>query len=132
MYMMYIFYPMFRLGNIKISKDNFSNVISKMIDDYVSDHKISKDIHEEILAMSHLDFEVASYFNEREMNLTNELYDLLINAGINEENLLEKIHIMIGMIDNFCHEIVFHEHNELDYEKIKTIITKSISNLITN
>ena len=127
-----IFYPMFRLGNIKISKDNFSNVISKMIDDYVSDHKISKDIHEEILAMSHLDFEVASYFNEREMNLTNELYDLLINAGINEENLLEKIHIMIGMIDNFCHEIVFHEHDELDYEKMKSIITKSISNLITN
>ena len=127
-----IFYPMFRLGNIKISKDNFSNVISKMIDDYVSDHKISKDIHEEILAMSHLDFEVASYFNEREMNLTNELYELLINAGINEENLLEKIHIMIGMIDNFCHEIVFHEHNELDYEKMKSIITKSISDLITN
>lgn len=125
-----IFYPMFKLGNIKISKDNFSSVINKMIDDYVKDHKIAKDIHEEIIAMSHLDHEVADYFNNREMNLTNELYELLKDAEFEEVDLLEKIHIMIGMIDNFCHEVVYHNHNELDYEKMKNLIIKNIYNFI--
>ena len=81
--------------------------------------------------MSHMDEEIAEYFYKREMKLTNGLYELFKQANIKEDDLLEKIHIMIGMIDNFCHEIVYHKHNSLDYQKMKKILLIAIEHILT-
>ncbi|MBP3596161.1 MAG: hypothetical protein J6J60_02005 [Clostridia bacterium] len=31
----------------------------------------------------------------------------------------EKIHIAIGIVENLCHEIVYHKHEKIDYEAMK-------------
>lgn len=51
----------------------------------------------------------------------------LIDTGLYSENLKEKVHISIGMIDNLCHEIVYHKHSELNYEKMIDIVVSTIS-----
>lgn len=127
-----IFFPVLKFNENRFDINNFSNIISEMINEYVNEHKISKNTHEEIMSMVHTDKEIAKYYYNREMNLTNELYNLLVSNNINSNNLKEKVHIIIGMIDNLCHEIVYHQHEELDYNKMTDIVINNINNLIKN
>ena len=46
------------------------------------------------------------------------------------KDLSEKVHIIIGIIDNLSHEIVYHKHDGLDYDKMKTLVINNIVNLL--
>lgn len=124
-----IFYPMINLPIKSFDKNNLDEVIRKMINSFIKNHKLSQSAHEEIIAMAHSDKDVAFYFHKREMEMTKIIYDLLINNGFDNKNLLEKSHICIGLIDNLCHEIVYHKHNELNYEIMTNICVSSIVNI---
>ena len=47
-----------------------------------------------------------------------------------EENIEEKVHIIIGIVDNYCHEVVYHKHKTLDYGVMKKQIIKIIKDLL--
>lgn len=131
-----LFYPMLLIANenikTNINKENFSSILRDMINKFIKNHKISKTAHEEIIAMTHSDQEVAKIFHDSEMEMANKVTSILLENGFKSENLSEKVHVAIGMIDNLCHEIVYHKHKELDYEKMIDIVVKTISNMITN
>lgn len=125
-----IFYPALKFDLKNIDINNFEIIAKDIINKHIKDHKISKNAHEEIMAMVHTDKEVATYYYNREMNLTNSIYEMLIKNNINKKHLKEKVHIIIGMIDNLCHEVVYHNHNELNYDIMTDVIIKNIINLI--
>lgn len=129
-----IFYPMLLIANnnikANITKENFSFILRDMIDKFIKNHKLSKTAHEEIIAMTHSDQEVAQIFHNSEMEMANKVTALLSENGFESENLSEKVHVAIGMIDNLCHEIVYHKHKELDYEKMIDIVVKTITNML--
>lgn len=116
-----IFYPMLNIPAKNFDKNSLDKIIRKMIDSFVQNHKLSKSAHEEIMAMAHLDKEVAFYFHKREMEMTEKIYKLLVNNGFDSKNLMEKSHICVGLIDNLCHEIVYHKHERLDYNIMTNI-----------
>ena len=60
--------------------------------------------------------------------MTNKIVSLLENNEITTNHLKEKVHIIIGVIDNLCHEIVYHKHEQLNYD----IMKKEVINLITS
>ena len=126
-----IFYPMLNRSNYSFKKNELSDVIKKMIKKYISNHKLSLTAHEEITAMVHSDKDVAFYFYKREMETTNSISKILINNNFNIENMEEKVHIIINLVDNLCHEIVYHKHSELNYNAMTDIITSEIVNLLT-
>lgn len=125
-----IFYPMPNIMNSKFDKNDFPEVIRKMIKLYIQEHKLSQDAHEEIMAMTHSDKDVAYYFNKREMDTTIDIVSILRNNGFNTDNINEKVHIVIGMIDNLCHEIVYHKHEGINYDVMTEIVVQSITNII--
>lgn len=126
-----IFYPVLNISDFNLNKNNLYDVIKKMIQKYISNHKLSLTAHEEITAMIHLDKDVAFYFYKREMEMTNTISSILIKNNFNIENMNEKVHIVVGLVDNLCHEIVYHKHTELDYNIMTDIIIKEIINLLT-
>ena len=126
-----IFYPMINSPEYNIDKNNLSNLVKKMIRIYISNHKLSLTAHEEITAMVHYDKDVASYFYKREMEMTNTISEILINNNFKMQNIKEKVHIIVGLVDNLCHEIVYHKHSELDYDAMTDIITNEIVALLT-
>ena len=69
------------------------------------------------------------YFHKQEMNMTIKIYNLLIENGFDDKNLMEKSHVAIGLIDNLCHEIVYHKHNKLNYEVMTQICIDTIVNI---
>ena len=125
-----IFFPMINLLDIKFNKDDFSNIINKIIRQHISNHKLSKIAHEEIMAMIHSDKEIASYYYKREIDMTNKIAKMLEKNGFTISNINERAHLIIGIIDNLCHEIVYHKHNELDYNKMMDLAIESIIHLV--
>ena len=125
-----IFYPMLNMPNVIFSKDDLPNIVENMIKRYISNHKLSAIAHEEITAMTHSDKDVAFYFHKKEMEMTNKISDILIENNFNILNINEKVHIVIGLIDNLCHEIVYHKHKELDYEIMTDVVVNEIVNIL--
>ena len=46
-----------------------------------------------------------------------------------DEDLYEKVHKMRGLIDNLCHEIIYHKHDDMDYDLMTNLVTENIKNL---
>jgi hypothetical protein len=64
--------------------------------------------------------------------MTEYIKYLLIKNNFKDNNLNEKVHVMIGMIDNLCHEVIYHKHKNMDYEKMTDIVIENIINLFKN
>ena len=83
-----------------------------------------------MMAMSHLDEDIANIFNESEINMTNRIVEILKNNGFDIPNLNEKVHLIIGIVENLCHEIVYHKHSSLDYDVMKDEVINIILNIL--
>jgi AcrR family transcriptional regulator len=126
-----IMYPMLNILETKQVKINdLKSVIESMIDNFIKTHNISKKAHEELMAMSYLDEDVANIFNNSEVEMTKKIVSLLENNDIYIVNAREKVHIAIGLIDNLCHEIVYHKHENFDYNKMKEEVINIIVNIL--
>lgn len=124
-----IFFPMLKINDDDFNINNFESTLREMIKEYIMDHKVSQTAHEEITAMIHSNKDVALYFYKRELLMTETIKNILIKNGFKDNNLNEKVHIMIGLIDNLCHEIIYHKHKSMDYNIMTDIVIKTISNL---
>ena len=124
-----IFFPMLKFNTKSFDINNFDLVLRDMINDYIKNHKISKTAHEEITSMIHSNKDVAKYFYEQELLMTDNIKNILIDNGFNDDNLYEKVHIMIGMIDNLCHEVIYHRHKDMDYDVMSDIVIDNIKYL---
>lgn len=126
-----IMFPMLGiLETTKIDFKNLNNLLENMIDSFIKSHTISKKAHEELMAMSHLDNDVAKIFKDSELESTNKIVNILNTNGIRKDNLEEKIHIIIAMVDNLCHDIVYHKHENINYNTMKNIVINEIIHLL--
>lgn len=126
-----IMFPMLGIiDNKDVDKKNIREVFVKMIDSYIKTHTIKKEPHEELMAMSCLDKDIANIFNDREMLLTMKVSSILIKGGFNDKNIEEKAHLLIGIIDNYCHEVVYHKHKDLNYDVMKEELLDIIVNFL--
>ena len=127
-----IFFPMLIDKNYKFNKKDFENLIKDMIDSYIKNHKISNVAHEEIMSMIHSDKKVAKFYYQRELDMTNSIKDILLSNGFKDNNLSEKVHIMLGLIDNLCHEITYHKHDHMNYDIMTNLVIDNIKELFKN
>ncbi len=127
-----IFYPILKNKDILFEKKDFDKLLKQMINHYIDNHKISTIAHEEITSMIHSDKKVAEYYYKRELEMTNTLKEILIHNKFSEEKLYEKVHITLGLIDNLCHEIIYHKHSEMNYNDMTELVINCIKNLFKN
>ena len=127
-----IFYPMLNVitDNIKIDKNNIEDLLRIMINRFIENHKLSQSAHQEIMAMTHSDDDIAHFFQEHEIYMTKTIVNLLDQNDFQSEHLLEKVHIAINLIDDLCHEIVYHKHADMNYDIMIDLVIKSIVQLI--
>ena len=80
--------------------------------------------------MIHSDKEIAEFFREYEIYITNSIVKILLNSGFRPDNLTERVHISLHLIDDLCHEIVYHKHEEINYNIMTDIVIKSVIDLL--
>lgn len=105
---------------------NLESIIYEWVEGFVKVHELEKVAHEELIAMSHLDDEVSSLFYQQEVSMTNQISKILKHQGFAIENMKEKIHIIINLVDSYCHEVVYHQHPEIDYEVMHQVLIQTI------
>lgn len=119
------------LSHIKEEKfDNLKNTISSVIDLTTASHTANANAHEEMIAMSHLDEDVHQQFMLAEQKLTFTINDALTANNVHINNAIEKIHIAYNLVENYCHEYVFHRHDFIDYKKMKEVVVDEILHLL--
>lgn len=127
-----ILFPMLDVIDKKIiDKSNVDEVISKMIDNFIKTHNMKKEAHEELMAMSYLDADISAVFNKSEIELTDKISNILVESGFSSQNIREKVHVIIGIVDNYCHEVVYHKHDSIDYDVMKKVIINTIKGLLS-
>ena len=125
-----IFHPMLHMSNINLEKNDISSLMKSMIKKYISNHKLSAVAHEEIVSMAHSDKDIANFFYEREIEMTKKISDSLTENGLKIDNIYEKVHIVMGLVDNLCHEIVYHKHKELNYDIMTDVVINEVVNIL--
>jgi AcrR family transcriptional regulator len=125
-----IFFPMLTALEKNFDVNNLEIVLRKTIKSFIKDHKLSQSAHEEILAMVHSDKEVAHIFYEFELKKTESITNSLIKNGFSTKNLKEKVHIIVNLIDDLCHEIVYHKHSTMNYDVMVDLTIETIMDLL--
>lgn len=80
--------------------------------------------------MTHSDKDVAKFFHENEIEMTNVITQLLQKNGFKYKDLIKRVHIIIGLIDNLCHEIVYHKHKNINYDVMTDIVVDEIVHIL--
>ena len=121
---------MFPILEVLDFNKDLDDTINEIIDKYILKHTLSKDAHEEIIALSHLDTDVSKIFHQKELDMTERVINLLDNSNIVLNNKKEKVHIIIGLIENLCHNIIYHNDGCFDYDKMKKEVINAIKYII--
>lgn len=117
--------------SLKNSKNfDLKTELNNVIKTSVKNHKISEAAHEEIYALQHSDPDVAQIFLNQEIEATNRLIEILEKNNITTNNINEKAHLIVTLIDSLCHEIVYHKHKNMDYKAMQEIVVETILNLL--
>lgn len=118
------------LKNNNLKFDKLDTLLDKLLDSFINKHTLSKKAHEEMMALSHLDEDIAQIFHDKEMVTTKKIVEVLEKNKIDSNNLIEKVHIIIGIVENYCHEIVYHKHTSLNYNFMKQEVINVITNIL--
>ena len=118
------------IKNNKISFDNVEELLDTMLNLFIKKHTLSKKAHEEMIALTHMDSDIADIYHDNEIQVTNMIVDVLKNNDICSDNLFEKVHIIIGLVENYCHEIVYHKHESINYDVMKNEVIRTICYLL--
>lgn len=112
------------------SLTDLDHYLPALIDSLVDMHARFEKAHREIETMSNSDAEISAIVVDFEENLTNRFADAFEQMDGGVAYIKEKIHLVFHMIEDFCHEVVFHHHHELDYAAMKKLLLESIRYLI--
>ena len=123
-----IFFPMLK-DDSDFKIDDFDKVMKDMIKYHIEEHKVSSIAHEEITAMIHSDEEVAKYYYRKELDLTEKIKGILLKNHFRDNHLEERVHIALGMIENLCHEVIYHKHKDMDYDIMTDLVINNIKEL---
>ena len=92
-------------------------------------HEQNAKLHNTLHSLATTDEAVNAQFISLENEITEQMSKQLRSLGIDVENLTERVHLAMNVIQSFAHELVFDSHSYIDYEKMKNIVCKIIVEL---
>lgn len=124
--------PMYKLLTTLEMPIDISAQVKQIIVMLSKSHNIAKSAHEEMEAMAHIDEDIRKYFCEFYANLANTLVKTMEGYGIKPTHAYEKVHIAINIVENICHETVYHQHEYINYEVMTDEAVKIITDMLTS
>ncbi len=127
-----VFEPIFKLFDKLSAPVSYAEILPNIIDLIIKTHKKHAKIHEVLHSLSSTDEVVSSEFLALEDSLTNRINDKLVSLGEKKENLMEKIHFAMNIIQSFSHEYVFDKHEYIDYFVMREMVISTLINLFNS
>lgn len=118
------------IKNNNLKFNNLEELLNNTLDIFIKKHTLTKKAHEELIALSHLDEDIGNIFKEKEIETTNLIVNVLKRNNITTTNLYEKVHIIIAIVENYCHEVTYHQHTAINYSIMRKEIIKIITTIL--
>ena len=67
------------------------------------------------MSMCCLDEEIQNIFSQMELEVTKEIETFLQKKHFSLKNSKERMHLFIQIVDDYSHEVIYHQHVEYDY-----------------
>ena len=111
---------------------NYSVLAPQILSDVIKTHKANRKMHEALHSLSGSDEAVNARFITLEDTITAKIVDKFRNLGVTTENLVEKVHFAMDIVQTFSHEYVFDKHDYIDYASMQKIVTETLTSLFEN
>lgn len=95
-------------------------------------HTLGKSVHEEMQALSHTDKDIGELYCRLQSDLATNLVSRMEQFDIRPTHAYEKAHIIIDIVENLSHEIVYHQHEYLNYDIMMEEAVKVIVDMLTS
>ena len=123
--------PLLKMFDKLTAPLDVKHVVDKVIDEVIKIHKKNNKIHEALHSLSGSDEAVNAKFIELEDQLTLKISDALINHGLTNENMHEKVHFAMDILQSFAHEYVYDKHEYIDYFVMREMVATTVSELFS-
>ena len=114
----------------KIDLNDIERILDRLITLTVQSHRLTQKAHEELEMMAHADEEIGEIFSSSELAMTKKIVAFLEKNNIILENPIEKIHIIYGLVENYCHETVYHHHEGINNEVMRSEVIMIIKSIV--
>ena len=115
-----------------INKDNLPAIINQFIDLSIASHSMNRNAHNEFLALSLLEKEIAVLFSDFENALVFKVNQLLDTDGFSKTNRIEKVRMSYGLVEQVCHNYIQHKWSQGELDITKELVTKTILTLLSD
>lgn len=92
-------------------------------------HKENAGIHEALHSLSSTDKYVEETFMKYEDTLTKDLVEAFTKMGYTQNDLTERVHLAMELVQSYAHERVFDNHSYINYEEMYKLICNVIVDL---
>lgn len=120
------FAPVLDMINNLTAPVNFKDTIGHVLDSAINIHKKYANIHEALHSLSHSDEAVNNKFISLEDEITLAIANKLADLGVKKENLTERIHFAMDIVQSFSHEYVYDHHTYIDYDEMRKIVQNTL------
>lgn len=120
------FAPVLDMINNLTAPVNFEGTIGHVLDSAINIHKKYANIHEALHSLSHSDEAVNNKFISLEDEITLAIANKLADLGVKKENLTERIHFAMDIVQSFSHEYVYDHHTYIDYDEMRKIVHNTL------
>ena len=121
--------PLFNLLDKLKASQPLSIIIEKVLDEVIKTHKNNRKIHEALHSLASSDEAVNAEFIALEDSISIKFSEKLTSLGYKFDNLVEKIHFAMNIIQSFSHEYVFDKHDYIDYIVMRKMVLQTLENL---
>ena len=118
--------PMFQFIAALQPPLEMERIVASLLDTFVASHSMAKDAHEEMMAMSHADADVAKLFHDFDLQTAQTIAETLVGFGFRQDHLLERVHVARGLMEHHCHEVVYTRHDAMDYAAMRGIVIAQV------
>lgn len=124
--------PVYELMQTLETPIDLSELLRQIVTTLTKGHTLNKTVHEEMQALSHTDKDISEQFCQLKSNMAKSLVKIMDQLHIHPSHAYEKAHLIIDILDNLIHEIVYHQHEYLDYEIMTDVAVNTIIYMLDN
>ena len=101
---------------------DFDFIITHSIDNAVTVHENNAAIHEALHSLSSTDKTVRDKFMTLENDMTMRFVAKLRSLGYDREDIYERVHLAMEIVQSYAHERVLDKHSYIDYDRMRQIV----------
>lgn len=124
-----VYKPLTKIMESASQPVNLSRLAFAVIDKTIELHEQNAKLHNTLHSLATTDEAVNAQFISLENKITEQMSNQLVKLGFKSENITEKVHLAMNIVQSFAHETVFDRHSYIDYAKMKELVCDILAGL---